>query len=113
MKRYCLALDLIDDEEKIMKYRQFHQKIWPEIAANIRQRGVLDMQIWQIENRLFMIMDTQNDYAPLEAEQIAQAEPKNLEWEQLMWQFQQPLSSAKHGEKWIEMQQIFDLKQQG
>jgi Uncharacterized conserved protein len=112
MKRYCLALDLINDAEKIMKYQQFHQRIWPEIAENIRQRGVLDMQIWQIENRLFMVMDTQDDYDPLKAEQIALDEPKNLEWEQLMWQFQQPLSSANQGEKWIEMQKIFDLKQQ-
>lgn len=109
MKRYCLALDLIKDAEKIKQYQKFHQKIWPEISANIRQRSVLDMQIWQVENRLFMIMDTQDDYDPAVANEIALAEPKNVEWERLMSQFQQPLSSAAAGEKWIEMTKIFDL----
>lgn len=109
MKRFCLALDLIKDAEKIKKYQQFHQNIWPEIAANIRQRGVLKMEIWQVENRLFMIMDTQNDYDPAAANDIALAEPKNVEWETLMSQFQQPLSSAAADEKWIEMTKIFDL----
>lgn len=109
MKRYCLALDLIDDAEKIKKYQEFHQNIWPEIAENIRQRGIQNMQIWQVENRLFMIMDTDDDYDEKHAEQIALAEPKNQEWEALMWEFQQRLRTAKPGEKWIGMTQIFDL----
>ena len=109
MKRYCLALDLVKDAEKIKQYQQFHQKIWPEIADNIKQRGVLDMQIWQVENRLFMIMDTKDDYDPAVANEIALSEPKNVEWEALMSQFQQPLPSATAGEKWIEMEKIFEL----
>lgn len=111
MKRYCLALDLIKDAKKIKQYQKFHQKIWPEIAANIQQRGVLDMQIWQVENRLFMIMETQDDYDPAVANAIALSEPKNVEWETLMSLFQQPLSSAVADEKWIEMKKIFDLNQ--
>lgn len=111
MKRYCLALDLIDDAEKIKSYQEFHQHIWPEIAENIRQRGVLNMQIWQVENRLFMIMDTTDDYDAKKANQIATAEPKNMEWERLMLQYQQTLASAKENEKWIEMKKIFDLEQ--
>ena len=109
MKRYCLALDLIEDAEKIKRYQEFHQKIWPEIADNIKQRGVLDMQIWQVENRLFMIMDTRDDYDPEVANKIALSEPKNVEWETLMSQFQQPLPSAMADEKWVEMTKIFDL----
>ncbi|WP_445115567.1 L-rhamnose mutarotase [Acinetobacter sp. WZC-1] len=109
MKRFCLALDLIKDDEKIKKYQQFHRRIWPEIAENIRKRGVLEMQIWQVENRLFMIMDTVDEYDVDQAEQIAASEPRNIEWENLMSQFQQVLESAKDGEKWIEMQKIFDL----
>lgn len=109
MKRYCLALDLINNDEKIKEYQQLHKKIWPEIATNIRQRGVLDMQIWQIENRLFMIMETSDDYDVARANQIAASEPKNMQWESLMWQYQQALDSAQDGEKWIEMKKIFDL----
>jgi L-rhamnose mutarotase len=35
--------------------------------------------------------------------------PKVQEWEQLMWKFQQPLPWAKEGEKWVMMEQIFQL----
>lgn len=111
MKHYCLALDLVDDAEKIQQYQQYHQNVWPEITTNIRNRGVLDMQIWQVENRLFMIMDTIDDYDLNIAENVAVSEPKNIEWENLMSQYQQVLPSAKRGEKWIEMKKIFDLKQ--
>lgn len=111
MKRYCLALDLVNDTEKIKQYQHYHKKIWPEIATNIRERGVFDMQIWQVENRLFMIMDTTDDYDPETANQIAISEPQNMEWEKLMSQYQQVLPSAKRGEKWVGMEQIFDLKQ--
>ena len=109
MKRYCLALDLINDVEKIKQYQHFHQNIWPEIATNIKQRGVLDMQIWQIGSRLFMIMDTRDDYDPAVANEIALSEPKNVEWETLMSQFQQSLPSSAADEKWVEMINIFDL----
>ncbi|WP_288454149.1 L-rhamnose mutarotase [uncultured Acinetobacter sp.] len=111
MKRYCLALDLVNDAEKIQQYQQYHQKVWPEITTNICNRGVLDMQIWQVENRLFMIMETTDDYDADLAQSVAVSEPKNLEWETLMSQYQQVLPSAKPGEKWIEMEKIFDLKQ--
>lgn len=111
MKRYCLALDLKDDPEKIKKYQELHQKIWESVEQNIRQRGVLDMQIWQVENRLFMLMDTTDDYDEIRAEQIALSNPENLEWENLMLEFQQKLPSAKANEKWISMTKIFDLNQ--
>jgi len=35
--------------------------------------------------------------------------PKVQEWEQLMWKYQQELPWAKAGEKWIELEKIFQL----
>lgn len=35
--------------------------------------------------------------------------PKVIEWEKLMWKFQQKLPFSKEGEKWVEMEQIFEL----
>ena len=32
MKKYCLALDLKDDVDKINEYKDYHQDIWPEIS---------------------------------------------------------------------------------
>lgn len=31
MKRYCLALDLIDDPVMIEEYEEYHKNVWKEI----------------------------------------------------------------------------------
>lgn len=109
MKRFCQALDLVDDPEKIKLYQQYHENIWPEVAANIKRRGIKDMQIWQVENRLFMIMEVADDFNPEEAQEITENDPVNEKWEALMSQFQKPLGVAKSDQKWVEMTKIFDL----
>jgi L-rhamnose mutarotase len=37
------------------------------------------------------------------------ANPKVQEWEELMWKFQSSIPWAKPGEKWVLMEQIFQL----
>ena len=112
MKRYCQALDLIDDPEKIAAYIRQHERIWPEVAAHIRSTGVEQMQIWRIGTRLFMIMDVNDSFSAERAEALAQANPKIIEWEALMWQYQAATPWADAGQKWVAMEQIFDLAAQ-
>ena len=49
MKRYCLALDLIDDPWLIKEYQRWHkaENGWPEIKKSILESGILDMEIYQ------------------------------------------------------------------
>ena len=63
MSRQCLALDLIDDPVLIAEYERLHQQIWPQISAHLRGHGVLDMQIWRLGTRLFMVMDTAPEFS--------------------------------------------------
>jgi len=109
MKRYCLALDLIDDEKLINEYKQYHLDVWPEIKESIRNAGVDDLQIYLLGNRLFMIMEVNEDFSFERKNQSDLANPKVQEWETLMWTYQQALPQAKPGEKWILMDQIFKL----
>ncbi|PJX22461.1 L-fucose mutarotase [Advenella sp. S44] len=111
-QRYCLALDLVDDPEKIQTYIALHTKIWPEVKASIYASGINDMQIWHIGTRLFMIMEVNDTYSPEYAAAIAATEPRVKEWETLMWQFQMPTPWTSAGEKWVAMEKIFDLKRQ-
>ena len=109
MKRFCFALDLKNDQQLIDEYRSYHEKIWPEIKASIIDSGILDMQIYLIENRLFMIMDCQDEFS-LEKKSADDLNNKKVqEWESLMWTYQQALPSAKKGEKWLQMEKIFTL----
>lgn len=111
MKRYCLALDLKDDPQLIAEYEHWHkaENSWPEIRKSILDADILDMQIYRTGNRLFMIMETSDQYESKRKEAMDALNPKVQEWEQLMWLFQQPLPWAKDGEKWVLMKQIFKL----
>ncbi len=111
--RLCLALDLKDDPALIAEYCRLHERIWPEIAVSIREAEIVAMEIWRTGNRLFMVMETSERFDGA-AKAIADAiNPKVQEWEQLMWRFQQPLPWADRGQKWVPMERIFDLAQQG
>ncbi|MGC4232930.1 MAG: L-rhamnose mutarotase [Niabella sp.] len=109
MKKYCLTVDLKNDPALITEYEQYHQKIWPEIEQSIRDAGIENMEIYRVENRLFMIMEVGDTFS-FEKKAIAdQANPKVQEWEALMWKYQQALPFAKPGEKWVLMKNIFRL----
>jgi L-rhamnose mutarotase len=111
MKRYCLALDLVDDAVLIAEYEQWHREVWPEIIQSITSSGITQMEIYKVGNRLFMIMEV-NETFSFEAKSAADAtNVKVQEWEQLMWKFQQPMPFAKPGEKWVLMNKIFDMQQ--
>src|SRR5687768_7243008 len=100
MKRYCFALDLKDEKHLIEEYERYHKRIWPEITESIKSAGVIGMQIYRMENRLFMIMDTAEHFS---FQQKAAADEKNekvREWESLMWKYQQSIPGSKPGEKW-------------
>ena len=107
-KRYCLALDLKDDEVLIKEYEEYHQRVWPEILKSIKDSGIKQMQIYRAGNRLFMIMETKDDFNFEKKTEMDNANEKVREWEKLMWKYQQPLPVAKPGEKWILMEKIFD-----
>lgn len=111
MKRYCLALDLVDDAALIAEYENWHkpENAWPEIKKSIAEAGITNMEIYRTANRLFMIMDTVDDFSFQQKSAMDSSNPTVQEWEQLMWKFQQPLPWAKEGEKWVLMDKIFNL----
>lgn len=112
MKRFCFALDLKDDPELIDKYIEHHENVWPEILESIIDAGIIDMEIYNVGNRLFMIMETEDDFDP---EAKAKADRNNLkvqEWEALMDTYQKRLPFAKENQKWVQLDRIFSLIEQ-
>lgn len=109
MKRYTLALDLVNDPEKIQAYEEYHKHVWPEIKKSITDSGILSMEIYRVENRLFMIIEAANDFSFERKKQLDDSNPRVADWEKLMWNFQQPLPFSKPGEKWVLMEKIFSL----
>lgn len=107
--KYCLALDLINDEKLIAEYENWHKAVWPEIIDSIKDSGITGLKIYRVFNRLFMIMETDENFSFDKKNAMDNANPKVQEWEKLMWKYQQALPSAKAGEKWILMKKIFEL----
>ena len=109
MKRYCLALDLKDDAKLIAEYEAYHKNVWPEIIESIKKSGIQFLDIYRTGNRMFMIIDANDNFSFEKKGQMDAANEKVQEWEKLMWKFQQALPGAKPGEKWILMEKIFEL----
>lgn len=109
MKKYVLALDLINDAQLIKEYDEYHKNIWPEIHQSILDVGVVNMEIYRFENRLFMLMEVDDSFSFERQGQMNNNNPKVQEWEELMWKYQQAIPGAKPGEKWVVMNKIFQL----
>lgn len=109
MKRHCLALDLKNDPVLIAEYEAYHKEVWPEIKKSILDSGIVNMEIYRIMDRLFMIMEVDDTFSFEKKNAADAANPKVQEWEALMWKYQQALPVAKPGEKWIFMEKIFAL----
>jgi L-rhamnose mutarotase len=109
MERYCFTLDLKDDPELIAEYERLHKEVWPEILESIRNAGIEDMEIYRLQNRLFMIMNVSESFSFSEKAASDAANVKVQEWEELMWKYQQQLPGAQPGEKWMLMSRIFKL----
>lgn len=110
-QRFCFSCDLKNDSELIAEYKAYHAagKAWPEITKSIKDAGITDMQIYLTGNRMFMIMEVDETFDPVKKSQMDAQNPKVQEWETLMWQYQQELPWAKNGEKWIKLEQVFQL----
>ena len=109
MKRYCLALDLVDDPALIAEYERMHEKVWPEIQESITSAGIDAMEIYRFSNRLFMIMEVNDSFSFERKSAMDQQNEKVKQWEELMWKYQQAVPGTNPGEKWVIMNKIFEL----
>lgn len=110
MKRFCFALDLVNDREAIAAYEEHHRRVQPVIIESIRSAGITGMDLYRVQNRLFMIMETTDDFSFEQKEMMDMKNPLVQEWENLMWTYQQPLPGTASGVKWVLMDQIFSLE---
>lgn len=111
VKRYCQTLELKEDAALIAQYVTAHDRehSWREIREGIRSVGILEMEIYIHDNRLFMIVETPADFDWQEAMARLAALPRQEEWEAFVSQFQKCAANATSDEKWQLMSRMFYL----
>lgn len=110
-KRYCKTMELLNDAALIEAYKKAHAKgaAWPEITQGMKEVGIIDMEIYLMGTRLFMIMDTVADFNHNKAMQELAAKPRQSEWEAHMAQFQDTSAEATANQKWQLMERIYEM----
>ncbi len=106
-------MKLKDDPRLIEEYKKVHAqgKAWPEITQGMKEVGILDMEIYLFNNRLFMIMDTIFDFDHEKAMTELSVKPRQIEWEAFVSRFQVSGEEATANDKWQLMERIYELEQ--
>jgi len=113
MPRHCLTLDLKDDKTAIEEYKRYHVKIWPEVKQSLLDAGVVEMEIYLLGTRMFMIMDVDDSFSLSAKAAKDLANAKVQEWETIMHGFQQRLPGTPSDQYWwMEMERVFSLAEQ-
>jgi L-rhamnose mutarotase len=76
---------------------------------SIHDAGIETLEIYRVENRLFMILEAEADFSFEKKSAMDAANPRVQEWETLMWRYQQALPGTKPGEKWRLMEKVFQV----
>jgi len=114
--RHCFALDLVDHQQAIEAYEEWHRpgKTPAEIVAFFRDHDVEDLQIYRAGNRLFMILDLSDE---ISAADFAKAGDNACmkAWVDKMSVYQQPIAFGSvapqsPSEDWVAMSALFNLK---
>ena len=111
VKRFCQTLDLKDNPDLIAEYRRRHGEgeAWAEVIEGIKEVGILEMEIYILGNRLFMIVETPIDFEWESAMAKLATLPRQAEWEDYMAIFQDTKPGLSSAEKWQLMDRMFYL----
>jgi L-rhamnose mutarotase len=112
-KRYCKAVDLVADTNLIEEFKQLlNDDLWRAIVENWKEFGVTDVQIFQFETHLLMIIDTKLDFDLQEMESKLADLPELKIWIELSKKYLKPLPQAVPGYLWVLIDRVYKLDQE-
>ena len=107
----CFAIDLRDEALAIAEYERMHRPgaVWPEVIADIRAQGYVDITIWRAGNRLFMLTEGEPVASPAPTDDQTQAILDR--WDDVMAGLQQAVTGREEPPRWVAMKCVFDLRE--
>jgi L-rhamnose mutarotase len=107
MKEYAYTVLLKDDPGIIAEYKKQHAAVWPEVVASFKELGVLRIRIWLLGCRLFMLLETKDNFDPAVAWPAHRAKGgRIIEWENWMDTFQDRKACPTG---WVELKKVCDI----
>jgi len=89
MKTFAMALDLVDEPRSIREYREYHRNVWPEVKEGLLEIGIEGMEIYFLGDRLFMVIDTKDDFDLIaDFQKYTDSSDKAAQWDTLMRKYQ-------------------------
>src|SRR5690606_41547198 len=97
------------DSALISDYEKLHRDIALALSQSITDSGITQMEIYRFGDRMFMVMETNDEFSSADKAPADAANPYVRAWEELTWKFQKAIPGSKPGEKWVVMDKIFEL----
>ena len=104
MKRYGQVIRVKPD--KLEEYKVYHADVWPEVLSMIHECNMRNYSIYHKDGYLFAYFEYIGDDFDADMAKML-ADPKTLEWWDIMMPIQEPLETRAEGEWWANMEEVF------
>jgi L-rhamnose mutarotase len=104
LKRYGRIIGL--KPEAYDEYVRYHAAVWPEVLKTIRDCNIRNYTIFYRDRLLFAYFEYLGDDFDADMAKMA-ADPKTQEWWTIMDPMQRPVATAKEGEWWSPLEEVF------
>jgi len=104
MKRYGSVIQV--KPEKLDEYIALHADPWPEVLQMIRACNIQNYSIYYKDGFLFSYFEYVGEDYDADMKRMA-GDPKTQAWWKLTDPCQEPLGTAKPGEWWASMDEVF------
>ena len=104
MKRFGQVIGV--KSETFDEYVRYHADVWPEVLKMINDCNIRNYSIFHKDGFLFAYFEYVGDDFETDMAKMA-ADPKTLEWWDIMMPMQEPLETRAEGEWWANMDEVF------
>ena len=106
MKRFGEVIKV--KPEKFEEYKKLHDNIWPGIVEKIHKANMTNFTIFYRDGYLFKYFEYVGDDFEGDMKKLGEDE-ENIRWLMCTDPCQEPIDSAKDGEWWAGLEEIFHI----
>ncbi len=104
MKRYGSVIKV--RPEKLEEYKRLHAAVWPDVLKMIKDCNFDNYSIFYRDGYLFSYFEYTGTDLEADSAKMA-ADPVTQDWWSHCMPCQQPVETAKEGEWWADMEEVF------